>query len=93
MFIEILVKILLFKEGVLIYAEHCVYIYIYIYIYIIDMGISRLIRLVPIALQSAEDPTSWRHLLTIRCKRSPNMDNYTLYKPSTNVVIKDYYKQ
>ncbi len=33
-FIEILFKILLFKEGVLIYAEHCIYIYIYIYIYI-----------------------------------------------------------
>ncbi len=30
-FIEILFKILLFKGGVLIYAEHCVYIYIYIY--------------------------------------------------------------
>ncbi len=34
MFIEILFKIVLFKGGVLIYAEHCVYIYIYIYIYI-----------------------------------------------------------
>ncbi len=35
MFIEILFKILLFKGGVLIYAEHCIqYIYIYIYIYI-----------------------------------------------------------
>ncbi len=33
MFIEILFKMLLFKGGVLIYAEHCVYIYIYIYIY------------------------------------------------------------
>ncbi len=34
MFIEILFKKLLFKGGVLIYAEHCVYnnnIYIYIY--------------------------------------------------------------
>ncbi len=31
MFIEILFKIVLFKGGVLIYAEHCVYIYIYIY--------------------------------------------------------------
>ncbi len=30
MFIEILFKMLLFKGGVLIYAEHCVYIYIYI---------------------------------------------------------------
>ncbi len=28
MFIEILFKILLFKGGVLIYAEHCIYIYI-----------------------------------------------------------------
>ncbi len=26
-FIEILFKILLFKGGVLIYAEHCIYIY------------------------------------------------------------------
>ncbi len=33
MFIEILFKMLLFKGGVLIYAEHCIYIYIYIYIY------------------------------------------------------------
>ncbi len=44
MFIEILFKIVLFKGGVLIYAEHCIYIYInnkvasecvciYIYIY------------------------------------------------------------
>ncbi len=31
MFIEILFKMLLFKGGVLIYAEHCVYIYIYIH--------------------------------------------------------------
>ncbi len=30
MFIEILFKMLIFKGGVLIYAEHCVYIYIYI---------------------------------------------------------------
>ncbi len=30
-FIEILFKMLLFKGGVLIYAEHCIYIYIYIY--------------------------------------------------------------
>ncbi len=28
MFIEILFKMLLFKGGVLIYAEHCMYIYI-----------------------------------------------------------------
>ncbi len=34
MFIEILFKMLLFKGGVLIYAEHCICIYIYIYIYI-----------------------------------------------------------
>ncbi len=34
MFIEILFKMLLFKGGVLIYAEHCMYIYIYIYLYI-----------------------------------------------------------
>ncbi len=33
-FIEILFKMLLFKGGVLIYAEHSIYIYIYIYIYI-----------------------------------------------------------
>ncbi len=32
MFIEMLFKMLLFKGGVLIYAEHCIYIYIYIYI-------------------------------------------------------------
>ncbi len=31
MFIEILFKMLLFKGGVFIYAEHCIYIYIYIY--------------------------------------------------------------
>ncbi len=30
MFIEILFKMLLFKGGVLIYAEHCIYIFIYI---------------------------------------------------------------
>ncbi len=36
MFIEILFKMLLFKGGVLIYAEHCIYIYIYIYIYIVQ---------------------------------------------------------
>ncbi len=29
MFIDILFKMLLFKGGVLIYAEHCMYIYIY----------------------------------------------------------------
>ncbi len=29
-FIEILFKMLLFKGGVLIYAEHCIYIYIFI---------------------------------------------------------------
>ncbi len=29
MFIEILFKILLFKGGVLIYAEHYIYIYVY----------------------------------------------------------------
>ncbi len=34
MFIEILFKMLLFKGGVLIYAEHCIYIYTYTYIYI-----------------------------------------------------------
>ncbi len=33
MFTEILFKILLFKGGVLIYAEHCIYIYIDIYMY------------------------------------------------------------
>ncbi len=32
MFIEILFKILLFKGGELIYAEHCIFTYIYIYI-------------------------------------------------------------
>ncbi len=37
MFIEILFKILLFKGGVLIYAEHCIsccYIYIYIFFFL-----------------------------------------------------------
>ncbi len=34
MFIEILFKMLLFKGGVLIYAEHCIYIYTHTYIYI-----------------------------------------------------------
>ncbi len=34
MFIEILFKMLLFKGGVLIYAEHCIYIYIYICMYV-----------------------------------------------------------
>ncbi len=29
-FIEIMFKMLLFKGGVLIYTEHCIYIYIYI---------------------------------------------------------------
>ncbi len=29
MFIEILFKMLLFKGGVLIYAEHCIYIYFF----------------------------------------------------------------
>ncbi len=33
MFIEILFKIVLFKGGVLIYAEHCIYIYIYEFSY------------------------------------------------------------
>ncbi len=44
MFIEILFKMLLFKGGVLIYAEHCIYIYIYIYIYISAMPINHLFR-------------------------------------------------
>ncbi len=43
MFIEILFKMLLFKGGVLIYAEHC--IYIYIYIYILYMGIQGKIKI------------------------------------------------
>ncbi len=30
MFIEILFKIVLFKGGVLIYAEHCIYIWFYL---------------------------------------------------------------
>ncbi len=34
MFIKILFKMLLFKGGVLIYAEHCIFTFIYIYIYI-----------------------------------------------------------
>ncbi len=36
-FIEILFKIVLFKGGVLIYAEHCIYIQMYIYIYFFVM--------------------------------------------------------
>ncbi len=32
-FIEILFKMLLFKGGVLIYAEHCIYMYIYTLFY------------------------------------------------------------
>ncbi len=32
-FIEILFKMLLFKGGVLIYAEHCIYIYIHTFIH------------------------------------------------------------
>ncbi len=45
MLIEILFKMLLFKGGVLIYAEHCMctYIYIYIYIYYNMIMYSRLI--------------------------------------------------
>ncbi len=40
-FIEILFKMLLFKGGVLIYAEHCIYnIYMYIYYYNILMHIN-----------------------------------------------------
>ncbi len=35
MFIEILFKMLLFKGGVLIYAEHCIYTHTHIHIYII----------------------------------------------------------
>ncbi len=35
MFIEILFKILLFKGGVLIYAEHCIYFVCIYIIYII----------------------------------------------------------
>ncbi len=34
LFIEILFKMLLFKGGVLIYAEHCVCVYMYMYIYV-----------------------------------------------------------
>ncbi len=41
MFIEILFKMLLFKGGVLIYAEHCIYIYIYIYIYILLFSLTK----------------------------------------------------
>ncbi len=43
-FIEILFKMLLFKGGVLIYAEHCIYIYIYIYI-IIYAFLSKVLRI------------------------------------------------
>ncbi len=36
-----LFKMLLFKGGVLIYAEHCVYIYIYIYICIYTRNLKK----------------------------------------------------
>ncbi len=42
MFIEILFKMLLFKGGVLIYAEHCIYIYICIYIFIRGVNVNAL---------------------------------------------------
>ncbi len=48
MFIEILFKIVLFKGGVLIYVDHCIYIYIYIYIYI--RAVNRLKYLIVINL-------------------------------------------
>ncbi len=38
MFIEILFKMLLFKGGVLIYAEHCMCVYVYIYIFFFGEG-------------------------------------------------------
>ncbi len=38
LFIEILFKMLFFEGGVLIYADHCIYIYIYIYIYNMECG-------------------------------------------------------
>ncbi len=40
MFIEILFNMLLFKGGVLIYAEHCIYIIIfYIFCYYFNMKV------------------------------------------------------
>ncbi len=53
MFIEILFKISLLKGGVLIYAEHCIYIYIYIYIYISGGPLSALTCCVNVRLLSA----------------------------------------
>ncbi len=38
-FIEILFKIVLFKGGVLIYAEHCIYIFLGGGIYLLRLGI------------------------------------------------------
>ncbi len=38
-FLEILFKILLFKGGVLIYAEHCIYIFFRGEIYLLRLGI------------------------------------------------------
>ncbi len=35
MLIEIMFKMLLFKGGVLIYAEHCIYLYIYNILYMV----------------------------------------------------------
>ncbi len=45
MFTEILFKMLLFKWGVLIYTEHCIYIlYIYMYIYIYTLAYMHVYR-------------------------------------------------
>ncbi len=38
MFIEILFKMLLFKGGVLIYTEHCIYIYNLLYLTILFLS-------------------------------------------------------
>ncbi len=57
MFIEILFKIVLFKGGVLIYAEHCMYVcnvYIYIYIYISGGPLSALTCCVNVRLLSGD---------------------------------------
>ncbi len=37
MFIEILFKMLLFKGGVLIYAEYCIYIYTHVFTYALSV--------------------------------------------------------
>ncbi len=48
MFIEILFKMLLFKGGVLIYAEHCIYTHTHTHIYNIYSNIYIYIYITPL---------------------------------------------